>query len=245
VSLARNKHNGRVLRHQDEWSRSDTWYQTHSHIQTHRRVSLLSMEAFSGDPNARIGGLTSSLNRLICTFSQRIAMPPCLHAAQYITNSICRYTSARVLSSAADLADYPRGPSVLAPQATNRVKKNESAAARAEAVPSTPLAANDSIEGVIHAFFDAFNRRDLQQMADTVADDCEHCNLAYAKPYPKGRQAVVQFYKSFVDAVPRSARFVIEDTTGTNSSGTIGVIWCASWSCIYVLTHRRRILCLS
>lgn len=95
---------------------------------------------------------------------------------------------------------------------------------------STPDAArNTSMEGAIRSFFDAFNQRDLEQMADAVAEDVEHCNLAYEKPYPKGKQAVVQFYESFVKAVPRSATFVIEDTTGTNSSsGTIGVIWCAS-----------------
>ena len=106
-----------------------------------------------------------------------------------------------------------------------------SAAPGEPAARTKPLAESTNMEGAIRCFFDAFNRRDLQQMADAVAEDVEHCNLAYAKPYPKGKHHVVEFYKEFVDAVPRSAKFVIEDTTGTNSSGTIGVIWCVHPSC--------------
>jgi hypothetical protein len=115
----------------------------------------------------------------------------------------------------------------LAAQAKITAREQDSVVERAEPVPSTAAISGDSVQA-IYAFFDAFNRRDLQQMAAAVAEDCEHCNLAYAKPYPKGKKAVVQFYKAFVDAVPRSAQFVIEDTTGANSSGTIGVIWCES-----------------
>jgi ketosteroid isomerase-like protein len=79
-------------------------------------------------------------------------------------------------------------------------------------------------EAAIRTFFDAFNRRSLPDMADAVAEDCEHCNLAYPTPY-RGKQAVVRFYQEFMKAVPRHAKFEIEDTTGSSSSGTIGVIW--------------------
>lgn len=129
-----------------------------------------------------------------------------------------------MLASATDISDVAR-------RSTLGDAGDYNAVTAAPGQPSDhtiPLPARGSMEGAIQSFFDAFNERDLQKMADAVAEDVEHCNLAYAKPYPKGKQPVVAFYKKFVDAVPRSAKFVIEDTTGTNSSGTIGVIWCAA-----------------
>lgn len=81
-------------------------------------------------------------------------------------------------------------------------------------------------DDVIQRFFDAFNRRDLHAMAECVADDCEHCNLAYPSPF-RGKGAVVNFYQDFMKVVPQDAKFEIEDTTGRGQSSSIGVIWCA------------------
>lgn len=78
---------------------------------------------------------------------------------------------------------------------------------------------------VIQTFFDAFNERDHWRMAECVADDCEHCNLAYPSPF-RGKTAVVDFYKDFMKVVPEHAKFEIEDTTGGGESRNIGVIWC-------------------
>eukprot|EP00892_Ulva_mutabilis_P008952 jgi/Ulvmu1/6429/UM003_0058.1 len=79
-------------------------------------------------------------------------------------------------------------------------------------------------DDVIRRFFEAFNRRDIFRMAECVADDCEHCNLAYPAPF-RGKHAVVEFYKDFMKVVPNDASFEIEDTTGGGDSASIGVIW--------------------
>lgn len=84
-----------------------------------------------------------------------------------------------------------------------------------------------SKEDVIRTFFDAFNRRDVHRMAESVADDCEHCNLAYPSPF-RGKHAVVDFYRDFMKIVPHDASFEIEDTTGSSESSNVGVIWCVS-----------------
>lgn len=170
---------------------------------------------------AACGLAGTSLQYALSTFSASTRVP---RRAQdtYSQTRTCRRSTHRAQASAVNVADYAAAPALQPTASGNTPESTAAHTARA-----APLEAENS-EVAIRQFFDAFNRRDLQGMADFVADDVEHCNLAYAKPYPKGKNAVLQFYKSFVDAVPRSAQFVIEDTTGTNASGTIGVIWCAS-----------------
>lgn len=96
-----------------------------------------------------------------------------------------------------------------------------------------------SEEDVIQKFFSAFNRRDLRAMAECVADDCEHCNLAYPSPF-RGKGAVVNFYKDFMKVVPQHAKFEIEDTTGRGSN--IGVIWCVLPNRCVRLSHAWQVL---
>lgn len=90
----------------------------------------------------------------------------------------------------------------------------------------------DGAEATVRAFFQAFNRRDLASMADCVADDIEHCNLAYTHPF-EGKDGVVSFYGKFMRTMPEDATFHIEDTTGGGASSKIGVIWCAVLSLKY------------
>lgn len=100
-----------------------------------------------------------------------------------------------------------------------------------ESVTSPPSAVQDDprkpTDDTIQTFFDAFNSRDLTRMADCVADDCEHSNLAYPSPF-RGKGAVVEFYREFMNVVPPNATMVIEDTTGTGESGNVGAIWCVT-----------------
>jgi hypothetical protein len=94
------------------------------------------------------------------------------------------------------------------------------------ALESTALQCTAS--GVVRRFYQAFNDRNVDAMADCISDDIEHNNLAYAKVF-RGKAAAVAFYAAFIEMMPDDASFFIEDTTGaspmTEGGSKIGVLW--------------------
>ncbi|KAL5843339.1 hypothetical protein ACOSQ4_009297 [Xanthoceras sorbifolium] len=94
--------------------------------------------------------------------------------------------------------------------------------------PSTSLVAIvASATNVVRSFYEGINGRDLASVEELIAEKCVYEDLIFPRPFV-GRQAILEFFKKFIDSISADLQFVIDDITSEDSSA-VGVTWHLEW----------------
>ncbi|XP_024399893.1 uncharacterized protein [Physcomitrium patens] len=80
---------------------------------------------------------------------------------------------------------------------------------------------------MVQEFYAAINRREITSIGDLFADNCVYEDLVFPTPFT-GRQAILDFFKKFMDSVGSELEFRIDDIT-TGDPNAAGVIWHLEW----------------
>ncbi|KAK2647386.1 hypothetical protein Ddye_014875 [Dipteronia dyeriana] len=80
---------------------------------------------------------------------------------------------------------------------------------------------------VVRNFYEGINRRDLAAVEDLIAEKCVYEDLIFSGPFV-GRQAILDFFKKFIDSIIVDLQFVIDDIS-TEDSSAVGVTWHLEW----------------
>lgn len=86
-----------------------------------------------------------------------------------------------------------------------------------------PQQAPGRAQAVVRAFYDAYNRRDLDAIDALIADDISYHDLVYEEPH-EGREGVMAWLRKVRRYAPDDLKFVIEDVTGADDFAA-GVQW--------------------
>ncbi|KAL5843336.1 hypothetical protein ACOSQ4_009294 [Xanthoceras sorbifolium] len=88
--------------------------------------------------------------------------------------------------------------------------------------PSTSLVAiAASATNVVRSFYEGINGRDLASVEELIAEKCVYEDLIFPRPFVC-RQAILEFFKKFIDSISADLQFVIDDIS-------IGVTWHLEW----------------
>ncbi|KAH7568317.1 hypothetical protein ACOSP7_009148 [Xanthoceras sorbifolium] len=94
--------------------------------------------------------------------------------------------------------------------------------------PSTSLVAIvASATNVVRSFYEGINGRDLASVEELIAEKCVYEDLIFPRPFV-GRQAILEFFKKFIDSISADLQFVIDDISSEDSSA-VGVTWHLEW----------------
>ncbi|OMP04052.1 hypothetical protein COLO4_09994 [Corchorus olitorius] len=85
---------------------------------------------------------------------------------------------------------------------------------------------NEAAE-IVRSFYGGINRRDLASVEPLIAEKCVYEDLIFPRPFV-GRQAILDFFKSFMDSISKDLQFVIDDISAEDSSA-VGVTWHLEW----------------
>ena len=71
---------------------------------------------------------------------------------------------------------------------------------------------------VLRAFFDAWNRREIDEAMEHVAEDCHYDDFSFARPHV-GRAEVRTLFEKVAEMAP-GVTFLLHDVTGSKDVGT-------------------------
>ncbi|XP_022717834.1 uncharacterized protein LOC111276357 [Durio zibethinus] len=96
-------------------------------------------------------------------------------------------------------------------------------------VPSTSQ--SQDVGEVIKSFYAGINTHDLASLELLVAENCVYEDLIMFSRPIVGRKALLEGYKSFIDAMSMDLQHVIDDMTSSTNldSSTVGVAWHFEW----------------
>mmetsp|Transcript_6751 Transcript_6751/g.9860 ORF Transcript_6751/g.9860 Transcript_6751/m.9860 type:complete len:517 (-) Transcript_6751:145-1695(-) len=89
--------------------------------------------------------------------------------------------------------------------------------------PKETVELKDDTMSVVERYFDAWNRRDMDEAIELFAEDCVYEDTQYADPFT-GKDALRRHLFKVADALPPSFEFVVDDIA-ISSNGKIGVQW--------------------
>ncbi|EPS59464.1 hypothetical protein M569_15342, partial [Genlisea aurea] len=92
---------------------------------------------------------------------------------------------------------------------------------------AAPVEELESAADTVKKFYDRFNDRDLDSLADVIAADCTYEDLVFPQPFI-GREAILNFMKKFSGSTSRELQFVIDDISEEDESA-VGVTWHLAW----------------
>ncbi|OMO65838.1 hypothetical protein CCACVL1_21379 [Corchorus capsularis] len=81
---------------------------------------------------------------------------------------------------------------------------------------------NEAAE-IVRSFYGGINRRDLASVEPLIAEKCVYEDLIFPRPFV-GRQAILDFFRSFMDSISKDLQFAIDDISAEDSSA-VGVTW--------------------
>lgn len=93
--------------------------------------------------------------------------------------------------------------------------------------PDLSFSVDKSGSDVVREFYAGINRRDLDFVRDLIAEDCVYEDLVFPRPF-SGRQAILEFFSKFTDAVGSDLQFVIDDISSEDPV-CVGVTWHLEW----------------
>ena len=77
---------------------------------------------------------------------------------------------------------------------------------------------------VIEQYFDAWNRRSMDEAASLFSDECVYEDTLYPETF-KGQKEVKFHLNRVANALPENFKFVVDEISGNDSSGMVGVQW--------------------
>ncbi|XP_051139359.1 uncharacterized protein LOC127257096 [Andrographis paniculata] len=87
----------------------------------------------------------------------------------------------------------------------------------------------DQSSQIVSKFYDAINRRDFAALEDLIALNCVYEDLVFPRPFV-GRQAILMFFKQFMDSINADLQFSIDDISSEEEdSSAVGVTWHLEW----------------
>ncbi|CAA2984617.1 Polyketide cyclase -like domain [Olea europaea subsp. europaea] len=86
----------------------------------------------------------------------------------------------------------------------------------------------ESASSVVRKFYQGINRRDLASVEPLIANNCVYEDLVFPRPFV-GREAIVEFFKKFIDSISTDLQFAIDDISEEDTSA-IGVTWHLEWN---------------
>ncbi|KAL2519801.1 uncharacterized protein Fot_23724 [Forsythia ovata] len=93
--------------------------------------------------------------------------------------------------------------------------------------PPDDAAILESASSVVRKFYQGINRRDLVSVETLIAENCVYEDLIFPRPFV-GRQAILEFFMKFIDAISTDLQFAIDDISEEDTSA-IGVTWHLEW----------------
>jgi len=93
-------------------------------------------------------------------------------------------------------------------------------------LPLRAKTSSDTVESVniVEKYFDAWNRRDMAAAVDCFTDNCSYEDTQYAGAF-QGREELRKHLYRVSSALPKSFKFIIDDTAVDNKKKKIGVQW--------------------
>nr|GMD68741.1 uncharacterized protein LOC109148536 [Ipomoea batatas] len=118
----------------------------------------------------------------------------------------------------------------------------------ASSVSTAPTIITDELESassVVRKFYSGINGRDLASVEGLIAENCVYEDLVFPQPFVGRKelyssavnakfellfllQAILEFFRKFIDSVGPDLQFVIDDISEEDSSA-VGVTWHLEW----------------